>query len=232
MGDKNKKTKEPYYLVPMHIFDIAELNGDQKLLLAHIYSFGIKGCWQSNETLGKIFRTSARTISKWISKLKKSKLVYWVHPKGRYRTFWAKTHPDVASFDELLYMNEKISKKSVIEGHAEEILLRKKLPTTHEENSADTEKKPVVQPGRNLLHTNNTTNKDTIKETIERPSPLPAGGQSSAALEYRTQAQQEVIENFKRTFGISKKGKFTPLSEDEFQNEKQKQRKLILAYNK
>ena len=88
--------------------------------------------------------------------------------------------------------------------------------------------KSAIPPTQKCATTNNTTNKDTIERTNERPSPLPAGGQSPAALEYRTQAQKEVIENFKRTFGISKKGKYTPLSDEEFQNERQKQMKSLL----
>ena len=129
-------------------------------------------------------------------------------------------------------MNEEISKKSVIEGQAAEILLRRNLPTTHEENSVPTEKNDAVQVGRNLLHTNNTTNKDTIKTIIERPAPLPAGGQAPAALEQRTQARLDSIDNFKHKFGIGSKQKFTPLPEAEFQDKKQKQREALLALNK
>ena len=233
MRDKCKtKPKEKYLKIPYYILNIEGISLSEKVLLAHFHSYGTKGCWQSNETLGKMFFISARSISKWVTNLKKHNLVYWVHPKGRYRTIWAKTHPDVATSEELFYMNEKISKKSVIEGHAAQILLRKNLPTTQEENSVVTEKNRVVQVGRNLLHTNNTTNKDTKRATIERPSPLPAGGQSPAALVERTQARMDATEYFKQKFGIGSRKIFTPLSEAEFQNEKDKQKQALLALNK
>jgi len=229
MKEKGKKPKELFYIIPMHIFNIAGLSGDEKLLLAHIYSFGQKGCWQSNETLGKIFFTSARSISTWVSNLKKNKLVYFVHPKGRYRTLWSKTHPDVSTAEELLYMGEKIGKKEVINGNAAHILLRRNLPDPQEENCVPTKKNPVVEVGRNLLHTNNTTNKDTIKETTEQPPPLPAGGQAPAALKERTLAQKETIDNYKRIFGICKKEGYNPMSEAEFQDKVRLQRKALLA---
>lgn len=233
MRDKNKtKPKEQYLKIPYRILNIECISLSERVLLAHIHSYGIKGCWQGNETLGKMFFTSARSISKWVTNLKKNNLVYWVHPKGRYRTIWAKTNPDVATSEELFYMNEKISKKSVIEGHAAEILLRRNLPAAPEENSVVTEKNHVVQVGRNLLHTNNTTNKDTIRATIERPLPLPAGGQAPAALEQRTQARLDAIDNFKKSFGFGQKKKYIPMSDAEFENKKQKQREALLALNK
>ena len=161
MRDKRKtKPKEQYLKLYYYMLGMEGISLVETFFLAHIHSYGIKGCWQGNETLGKMFFTSARSISKWLANLKKHNLVYWVH------------------------------------------------------------------------HTNNTTNKDTIRATIERPLPLPAGGQAPAALEQRTEARLDLIDNFKHKFGIGSRKKFTPLSEAEFQDKKQKQRQALFATNK
>jgi len=83
---KKKQPKELYLKIPYHILNIPSLGLPEKVLLAHIYSFGEKGCWQSNATLGKMFFVDGRTISRWLARLKKNALVLWVHPKGRCRT--------------------------------------------------------------------------------------------------------------------------------------------------
>jgi DNA-binding MarR family transcriptional regulator len=90
-----KQQIEPYLKISYRIFNITKLKIPEKVLLAHIYSFGEKGCWEGNETIGKIFFVSARTVSRWIETLKKTGLILWLHPKGRYRTIWAKTNPKV-----------------------------------------------------------------------------------------------------------------------------------------
>ena len=151
--------------------------------------------------------------------LKKHGLILWVHPKGRYRTIWAKSHPDVKNSAELQYMGEKISKEAVVKGHAAQILQRRNLPGGQEENFLPTKKNRVVQVGRNLLHTSNTTSKDTISNTIAPPPPLPAGGQPPAALVERQKARRASIENSCRNFGRAKP--FKPLNEEQFQNRRQ-----------
>jgi len=50
-ADKNKtagkkKPKELYLKIPYHILNITDVNLCEKVILAHIYSFGEKGCWQ------------------------------------------------------------------------------------------------------------------------------------------------------------------------------------------
>ena len=66
---KREKPKELYLKIPYHILNIAEIGLSEKVLLAHFYSFGVKGCWQSNATLAKMFMASPVTISRWISQL-------------------------------------------------------------------------------------------------------------------------------------------------------------------
>ena len=59
-----KRPTELYLKVPYHILNIPGLGLCEKVLLAHIYSFGEKGCWQSNTTLGQMFFVDGRTISR------------------------------------------------------------------------------------------------------------------------------------------------------------------------
>ncbi len=115
MERKSKKTGTPkdsrceqYLKIPYHILNIETLDLRDKVLLAHIYSFGQKGCWQSNATLAKIFMTSPRTIKRWLAKIILACLVRIESPKGYYRTIWAKSHPDVREAVALYYRGKKI----------------------------------------------------------------------------------------------------------------------------
>jgi len=226
MDRKSKKTatskeapKEQYLKIPYHIFNIETLDLREKVLLAHIYSYGIKGCWEGNKRLGKLLRVSERSISRWMARIKKAGYVFWVHPKGRYRTVWAKFHPDVRTAQYLLYIKEKISKEAVIKGHAAEILQRQDCQGAIVKSGVPTSPECVFQVRQNCLHTNNTTIKDTTGKTIAPPSPLPAGGQAPAALEERSEAANRNIERFGKRFG---KARTSPKLTDE-EDEKRRQ---------
>jgi hypothetical protein len=83
-----KKQQEPYLKVPARILNLRGLRPGEKLLLAHIYSFGEKGCWQSNKTLAEILMVSVPMIRRWLARLRPYTCVK--SPKGYYRTIWAK----------------------------------------------------------------------------------------------------------------------------------------------
>jgi hypothetical protein len=232
-ADKNrtkgkKEPKELYLKVPYHILNIPGLGLCEKVLLAHIYSFGEKGCWQSNSTLGKIFFVDGRSISRWLARLKKNGLVLWIHPKGRYRTIWVKSHPNVKTAVALLYMGEQISKEAVISGHAAAVLQRQNCPGSIDKPVAATSTNQDIQVGQNCPHTNNTTKKDIISQTTAPPSPLPAGGQAPAVLIERKNMAVRSVEEFKKKFGIGKK-RSAPLSEKEINKRRQVQLKALLA---
>ena len=232
-GDKNKmngkkEPKELYLKIPYHILNITDINLCEKVLLAHIYSFSEKGCWQSNATLGAMFFADGRTISRWLAQLKKSGLVLWVHPKGRYRTIWAKSHPKVKTAVALSYMGEQISKEAVISGHAAAILQRQNCHGGIDKSVVPTATNQCIQVGQNCPHTNNTTNKDIISQTTAPPSPLPAGGQAPAVLTERKSAAVRSIEEFKKQFGNSKRS-HPPLSDKETQDRRQTQIKALMA---
>jgi len=232
MAQKSKKPKENYLKIPNHILNLQGIKLSEKVLLAHFYSFGRKGCWQGNDTLGKMFFVSERTITTWVANLKKATCILWVHPKGRYRTIWAKTHPEVREAQKLLYMREEISKNAVITGHAAEILLGRNLPEGIEENCRPTRKNDCNQVGRKLLHTNNTTIKDTTKDTTATPTPLPAGGQASALLDQREDEALDKIEQLKHSFGEISRRRGPELTAAEIQQRKQQQLKALLANKK
>jgi len=220
------KPKEQYLKIPYHILNVRDLGLAEKVLLAHIYSFGKKGCWQSNETLGKMFFVNGRTISRWITQIKKSGHVFWVHPKGRYRTIWAKSHPAVRQASTLLYMGQEISKEAVVKGHAAAILLRQDCRGGIDGSVAATTTNQCNQVRQNCLHTNNTTKKETMEETTAPPSPLPAGGQAPAVLAERRGADVRRIEDFTRNFGIARRDR-KPLSEEQVERRRQKQKTAL-----
>jgi hypothetical protein len=112
--------------------------------------------------------------------------------KGRYRTLWAKSHPEVKTAQALLYMKEKISKEAVVKGHAAKILQRHHCLEGIDKTGVPTATNQCVQVRQNCPHINNTTIKDTIKETTAPPSPLPAGGQAPAVLDGENQAAESV----------------------------------------
>ena len=228
MAKQNDK-KEKYLKIPNSILNISGLNLNKKNLLAHIYSYGRKGCWQGNDTIGKMFYVTGRTISTWVSDLKKAGEILWAHPKGRYRTLWAKRHTDVKTAISLLYMGEEISKEAVVTGHATEILLRRNLRGGIEETSVPTTKKDCIQVGRNLLHTNNTTKKDTTTNTTATPSPLPAGGQAPALLEDRKNGYVLQIEQLTKSFGAGGRRRRPELTAAEREQRRQTQLNALQA---
>jgi hypothetical protein len=173
------------------------------MLLAHVYSFGHKGCWEKNETLARMFNVTPRSISLWIGTLKKHRLLLWLHPKGYYRTLWAKSHPDVQAAERLPYRGREIARSSIISGQPASTPLRNGLPSDCETDCAVTAQRSVV-PLRNLLpQTNNTTKRDTSSRTEATPSPLPAGGQAPALLADRGKQAESMIGRFKQGFGRS-----------------------------
>ncbi len=226
MAGKTKKQQERYLKIPYHILNIDNMDLREKVLLAHIYSFGEKGCWQSNATLAEMFFVKDRTISRWVRVLKKAGLILWVHPKGRYRTLWAKSHPGVRTAQELFYMKEKISKEAVVKGHAAEILQRHHFPEGMDKTGVPTATNQCFQVRQNCPHINNTIKKDITGKTTAPPPPMPAGGQAPAVLADRKQAAQANIERFGKTFGSAKS--WQPLSEEEFHNRIQRQKKALL----
>ena len=228
MAKKAARPEERYLKVPNHILNIEDLGQGEKMLLAHIYSFGRKGCWQSNETLGKLFFRKTRTITEWVGKLKKGRHILWRHPKGYYRTLWAKSHPDVKGTDTLLYRDGEISKAEIISGQTGAVPPRRKLPSDCAQNCQVSAQKNVIPLRRKLLPTNNTTSKETTQDTAT-PTPLPAGGQAPALLADRTAGYIARIEQQKKSFGLSARRRTPELTQAEREQRRQQQKMALLA---
>jgi len=217
MSKQKKRKKEHYLKIPNHILNIPNIGIPSKLLLAHLYSFGRKGCWQSNKTLAEMFFVKERTIQRWLTELKKANLILWVYPKGRYRTIWAKSHPNVSSQKTLLYMNEEISKKDIIKGKFEQKGMTKLTPLPRQNCHPYYDKNGILL--RQICHpTNNTTIKETTKENA-MPAPSPAG-QASALL-----TDRKDISRFLKKIGRV----YTPMTEQQFNDRKQEQIRALQA---
>ncbi len=219
-----KMPKELYLKVPYHILNIPDTSLCEKVLLAHIYSFGEKGCWQSNATLAKIFMVCPRTISLWIAKLAQSNLIQTKSPKGYYRTIWAKSHPKVSEASELWYRKQRVP-NSV----KETTVHRAKSCAQDSNNLRGQCAKSGVRVGRILRTTKNKTMKETISQTTAPPSPLLPKG-ASAVLTERKRMASRIIEEFKKQFSTGKRRR-EPLSEKEINNRRQTQLKALLATN-
>jgi len=140
------------------------------------------------------------------------KFLYVKSPKGFYRTFWAKAHPDVINASKLWYRNQQISKEDI------------SRPVDSAKNGFGL--------GQNCPTTNNTTIKETINNTTATPVPLPAGGQAPALLTDREAQQkaeaQSQIKQLKRWFG-KPKTEYKPLPPEEFEQSRQRKLKQLLA---
>ncbi len=213
-----KKQKEKYLTFPYHILNLTDISLCEKIMLAWIYSFGEKGCWQSNETLAEQFMVSTYTVSRWISNIKK--YLYIKSPKGYYRTMWAKSHPDVQNAVKLWYRNKEIPKSDAPD-------FGKNDQDPPQKCGSDCRKSAFRLPQK-CLTTNNKTNKETIEDTTATPAPLPACGQASALLADRRSGVIDAVEQLKNSFGCGRRPPIL-LSEAEFQERKQQQRKALLG---
>ena len=209
------KPAERYLAIPYHILNLSGIALAQKVLLSHIYSFGARGCWQSNETLAQVFGVSADTISRWLGGL--ASYLYVKNPKGYYRTMWARSHPDVRQAAAL-----KQDKRCPVH-------LGKSAEHVRQNCGSDLGKS-AFRLRQKCRTTNNKTNRETNRATKAPPSPLPAGGQASAVLAEREEQQRAEIERFKKTFGLGPKRKWAPLSEEQFERRRRKlKRQLEMA---
>jgi len=216
-SEAKTKPKDRYLKVPYAILNLRDLGLCEKVLLSHIYGFGAKGCWQSNDTLAEILMVCSRTITKWVSTLKKAGLIQVKSEKGYYRTMWAASHPDVKESARLWYRNQEIPNpcRATAAPRATSSMEGGNNVPTQCAQSSD-------RPGKMLPPTNNTTKQETTPETTAPPSPLPAGGQASAVLTDRRQADRRRIEQVKQNFGRARKP-FKPMGEDEFEKRRNQQ---------
>lgn len=209
-----KKVRGKYLAIPYSILNLRDIGLREKALLAHIYGFGHRGCWQSNQTLAEFFMVSPRAISRSICAVRK--YIYIKNPKGYYRTLFARSHPDVQLMS--------LSRRNSDVKHPKTGLAKGGEPAG--QNRLADHANSGSRPGRNCLTTNINTNKETIKEPEEPPPPLPAGGQASAVLAERKRQDLAEIEKFKKTFG---RPAWKPLAKKEFESRRQEMRRALFA---
>jgi len=213
-GKRQKKRTEPYLKIPNHILSLAKLRSLDKMLLAHFYSFGSRGCWQSNATLAKIFMVSPATITRSIALLRNAQLVGISSPKGRYRTIWASTHPDV---------------RAARQGHRRKTCRDVNQNDEHVNQNAHVKlSKTAVRVSHRCSTTNNITITENNNRTTATPPPLPAGGQASALLDDRKGRRLAGLEALKRRLKLARAPR-TVMSAEEFEQRRQKQMQALLA---
>ncbi len=212
-----KQVREKYLAIPYSILNLRDIGLCQKALLAYIYSFGHRGCWQSNKTLAGIFMVSTRVISRWICAVRK--YIYIKNPKGYYRTLFARSHPDV----QLMSLNRHKSGANCPASG----LAKNGEPVSR--NCLTDRAKNGSQLSRDCLTTNVNTNKETMKEPKEPPPPLPAGGQASAVLAERKRQRLAEIGKFKKTFG---RPGWMPMTKNEFDKRRQESIRALLAVSR
>jgi len=89
-GDMILMSKIRHPKMPKRLWTLPEktLNFKEKRLLAFIWWCSPKGCHCWNSNLGKRFKKSPRTISRWLHHLHKLELIAIGHPDGSGRTIW------------------------------------------------------------------------------------------------------------------------------------------------
>ncbi len=202
---KEKKKNQDGLWLPNVILNLFDIDDSCKLLLAHFYSFGEKGCYQSNKTLAQIFMATARTITRRISRLEK--YLHIKNPKGYYRTIWVKSHPQVSEIMRQRFNNQQRG-------------VRQNCRSEYDKSGNSTATKPVFRLRQNCRTTNTYTNTETNKGTAA-DLPMPAGGQSSRLLQKREKTALAKIEAFKKKFGIGQRKSTERLLPQEFERRKQ-----------
>ncbi|MBL7153903.1 MAG: hypothetical protein ISS79_09310 [Phycisphaerae bacterium] len=164
-AQKRKRKSGKGLWIPQSILKADGLNAGHKLLYAHIYSFGERGCWQTDEQLRIEFGlNNARTIQRWLSALKESGLLTIQCTQSRYRKIWASDNPAV---------------KAAQKHHTESNLLRQKCPSSLTKVSE--------LPRHNRPTTNTKTNTNT--NTGGDGSPTPGKGQARSSPTKRERRQ-------------------------------------------
>lgn len=164
MTDKPEK-KEGLW-VPKEFTIVTNLNWGEKMILAHIFSFGTRGCYQCNGTLAKLYGVCDKTISRIVNKLIVDEEIIVKAPRSQYRTLWACSHPQVKAGEPLTYVGKLIRNP-----------LGQKCPSRLGNNGKVTGTKSNQSPPPKCP----STYKGTYKKTITMSSPSPAVGQAKTS---------------------------------------------------
>ena len=224
MAKERKKYRELGLWIPQKIRELSCLSGDDKIYYAYIYSFSERGCWATDEQIGKALGRSKRTIQRYQSNCKKAGLLKVIGQGSSYRKIWAKDHPKYIAWRKTkaieLRQERKTSTTNLLElprqtcqGSTTELaeLLRQTCPTT-----------------------NKYTNKRTNKESGGSPSPAewqahaPHKNKQQQLEGYRMKEESIAsIEQLKNSFGRGAPPR--KLAPEEFEQRRQKLQKDLQA---
>lgn len=212
MATGQKKYRELGLWIPWKILNMNCLSGDDKIYYAYLYSFADRGCWQTDEQIGKALGRRERTIQRYQSHCKRAGLLHVIGQGSSYRKIWAKDHPKF---------------KAAQRKQAEQLRQNCQGSTT---NLSEL-------PRQNCPTTNKYTNKETNK--VSGGSPSPADSQAHAPqvnkqqqLEsYRMKEETTAsIERLKNSFGRGARRRQRPgLTPAEWEQRRQEQQRALRA---
>ena len=233
MPKPTKKSRKLGLWMPRKIQKETRLSWQGKCLYAFFWSFGARGCWMTNEQIGKEWGRSSSAIKVIISNLNKAGLLDILAGNSKYRKIYAKDHPA-----RIAYKREYAIRKAAED---KKILLARKQPGTNkqQQQSYSVESNPVeghIQPGNRAV-LNPVLIKNTIKKTIKHgePSPLPAEGQAQASPQRQKPTKDEQLRNIKLESELEQQKKLVfgarpvkpSMSEAEFASRRELQRKAM-----
>ncbi|MBN1972541.1 MAG: hypothetical protein JW787_02810 [Sedimentisphaerales bacterium] len=224
MAKEQNKYRELGLWITWKILNMTCLSGDDKIYYAYVYSFGERGCWQTDLQIGKALGRSGRTIQRYQFNCRKAGLLRVIGQGSSYRKIWAKDHPKYIAW----------RKKKAIEIRQK----RKSTTTKLSELPRQTCQGSTTNLSESLRQNCPTTNKETIKITIKESggSPSPADGQAHSPhknkqeqLEaYKTKEETTVsIEQLKNSFGYG--APRVKLEPEEIERRRQEQQRRLKA---
>ena len=210
MAKDVKKSRKLGLWIPQRILKMSFLSGDDKLFYAYVYSFGERGCWQTDEQIGKAFGRSERTIQRYQANCKKAGLFKVIGQGSPRRKIWAKAHPKYKAWRKKQAEQLRQTRRSRATNLSE--LPRQTCPTT-----------------------NKDTNKTTIKQRGGSPSPAeqahaPLKGKQQQLEAHRMKEETIAsIEQLKRSLGRGPRRRTPELTAAEREQRRQEQKRALLA---
>ena len=223
MAKQQNKSRELGLWIPQRIRELTCLSAEDKIYYAYVYSFGDRGCWQTDEQIGKALGRSTRTIQRYQSNCKKAGLLKVIGQGSPFRKIWAKDNPKYIAMRKKKAIELKQQRKSTTTNLSE-------LPRQICQGS-------TTNLSESLRQICPTTNKDTNKRTNKESggSPSPADGQAHAPHKNKQQQLEDYrmkeeninsIEQHKKSFGNG--APWAKLSEaDTLQRVQENKRRLL-----
>ena len=210
MSKEKKKYRNLGLWIPRKILKMSCLSGDDKIYYAHVYSFGERGCWQTDEQIGTALGRSDRSIQRYQANCNKAGLLKVIGKKSKYRRIWAKDNPKY---------------KAMRKRRADEL--------RQERRSRPTDPSELLRQNRPT--TNKYTNKSTIKQRGGSPSPAEQAHSPLKDKQQQLEAYRKKEESIAsiglltRNFGRGGWRRTPELTAAELQQRIQAQKKALLA---